>query len=440
MKKINVGKVSYTCAVILITGLITAWSVFFINNYYQEKSLKNGSTAALDNLTESNGNSQVVQNVVERQVVTQEEARIEAINKVSPAIVGVVNFANNATQGEGSGIIYKKDGKDAYIVTNQHVIDKGDYFEVVFSNGEHAEATLIGGDIYTIPKVLRKKRKYLFYNSLVDFCNRAIKKGKPVIVYGASVGPWGEYKVAVNYYINALSKYKAILCRERESVAYLRKFGFKNVLFFPDPAFQVRGENKYVKKKYIGINLSPLAFNEVYGNHGIVYIKGLAKLMDLLWEKYEIDILFIPHVISKAPDDNDLWFMEKIKDNMRYKNHVQIADVSKGFLGAKEHIAECRAVIAARMHCAINAVEENIPTIFVSYSQKSIGMCKYIYGDCDMLVDLQRMDQDLFKVLDKALEGEENIARRLKLRNDEIQQYYRENVEHIKEILSIKNG
>ena len=87
MKKINVGKVSYTCAVILITGLITAWSVFFINNYYQEKSLKNGSTAALDNLTESNGNSQVVQNVVERQVVTQEEARIEAINKVSPAIV-----------------------------------------------------------------------------------------------------------------------------------------------------------------------------------------------------------------------------------------------------------------------------------------------------------------------------------------------------------------
>lgn len=298
----------------------------------------------------------------------------------------------------------------------------------------------IGGDIYTIPKVLRKKRRYLFYNSLVDFCNRAIKKGKPVIVYGASVGPWGEYKVAVNYYINALSKYKAILCRERESVVYLRKFGFKNVLFFPDPAFQVRGENKYVKKKYIGINLSPLAFNEVYGNHGIVYIKGLAKLMDLLWEKYEIDILFIPHVISKAPDDNDLWFMEKIKDNMRYKNHVQIADVSKGFLGAKEHIAECRAVIAARMHCAINAVEENIPTIFVSYSQKSIGMCKYIYGDCDMLVDLQKMDQDLFKVLDKALEGEENIARRLKLRNDEIQQYYKENVEHIKEILSIKNG
>ena len=73
-----------------------------------------------------------MQNVVEREVVTQEEARIDAINKVSPAIVGVVNFARNTTQGEGSGIIYKTDGNDAYIVTNQHVIDSGDYFEVVF--------------------------------------------------------------------------------------------------------------------------------------------------------------------------------------------------------------------------------------------------------------------------------------------------------------------
>ncbi len=187
MKKIKVGKVSYTCAVILITGLITAWSVFFINNYYQEKSLKNGSTAALDNLTESNGNSQVVQNVVERQVVTQEEARIEAINKVSPAIVGVVNFANNATQGEGSGIIYKKDGKDAYIVTNQHVIDKGDYFEVVFSNGEHAEATLIGGDIYTDLAVLKVSDAKV--DTVAEFGNTEdLKVGQTVIAIGNPLG------------------------------------------------------------------------------------------------------------------------------------------------------------------------------------------------------------------------------------------------------------
>ncbi len=187
MKKINVGKVSYTCAIILITGLITAWSVFFINNYYQEKSLKNGSTAALDNLTGSNGNSQVVQNVVERQVVTQEEARIEAINKVSPAIVGVVNFANNATQGEGSGIIYKKDGKDAYIVTNQHVIDKGDYFEVVFSNGEHAEATLIGGDIYTDLAVLKVSDAKV--DTVAEFGNTEdLKVGQTVIAIGNPLG------------------------------------------------------------------------------------------------------------------------------------------------------------------------------------------------------------------------------------------------------------
>ena len=150
MKNFNMGKVIYT----LLVVLVTAWSVFFIANYYHDKSDNQNVNSGFTQTTDSQGNTQIVQNVVEREVVTQEEARIDAINKVSPAIVGVVNFARNTTQGEGSGIIYKTDGNDAYIVTNQHVIDSGDYFEVVFSNGERAEATLVGSDIYTDLAVL----------------------------------------------------------------------------------------------------------------------------------------------------------------------------------------------------------------------------------------------------------------------------------------------
>ena len=109
----------------------------------------------------------------------------------------------------------------------------------------------IGGDIYTIPQALREKEKYSYYNPLVDFCDRAIEKGKNVIVYGASVGPWGNYKKAVDYNVKALSKYKIILCREEESIGYLKSLGLTNVLFFPDPAFQIRGELKGESKKYI---------------------------------------------------------------------------------------------------------------------------------------------------------------------------------------------
>ncbi|MBQ8993188.1 MAG: trypsin-like peptidase domain-containing protein [Turicibacter sp.] len=176
------GKVLYT----LVVVLITAWSVFFISNYYHNKA-GNQVTSGLVETTDENGNTQIVQEVVEREVITQEDARIEAINKVSPAIVGVVNFARNTTQGEGSGIVYKKDGNDTYIVTNQHVVDGGDYFEVVFSNSERSEATLVGSDIYTDLAVL--KVSGIEVEAVAEFGNTEdLKIGQTVIAIGNPLG------------------------------------------------------------------------------------------------------------------------------------------------------------------------------------------------------------------------------------------------------------
>jgi len=182
MKNFSMGKVLYT----LVVVLITAWSVFFISNYYHNKA-GNQVTSGLVETTDENGNTQIVQEVVEREVITQEDARIEAINKVSPAIVGVVNFARNTTQGEGSGIVYKKDGNDTYIVTNQHVVDGGDYFEVVFSNSERSEATLVGSDIYTDLAVL--KVSGIEVEAVAEFGNTEdLKIGQTVIAIGNPLG------------------------------------------------------------------------------------------------------------------------------------------------------------------------------------------------------------------------------------------------------------
>lgn len=293
----------------------------------------------------------------------------------------------------------------------------------------------IGGDIYTIPQALREKEKYSYYNPLVDFCNRAIEKGKNVIVYGASVGPWGNYKKAVDYNVKALSKYKIILCREEESIGYLKSLGLTNVLFFPDPAFQIRGELKGESKKYIGINLSPLSLIELYGNINEDYIVKLATILDELYEKTSIELMFIPHVLSPEEMDNDLYFLEKIKNLMKYKEHVSIADTSKGFVGIKEYLSKCYVVASARMHCAINAIDENIPAIFLSYSQKSIGMCKYIYGDDYFLINLKNIEDDLIVKVMEILENQEQIINNITIKNNEIRQYYESNIVRIKETI-----
>lgn len=296
----------------------------------------------------------------------------------------------------------------------------------------------IGGDIYTIPKALREKTKYPYYNSLVDFCDRAVKKEKDVIVYGASVGPWGSYKKAVDYNVKALSKYKMILCREEETIGYLKSLGLNNVIFFPDPAFQIRKvkENEY--KKYIGINLSPLSLKEFYGSVDENHIKKFATLLDSLYEKSNVELMFIPHVLSPDEMDNDLLFMERIRNEMQYKKYVTIADTSKGFIGVKEYLSQCYVVVAARMHCAINAIDENIPAVFLSYSQKSIGMCKYIYGDDSFLIDLDNIEDELLEKVMNALECDETISKKIRKRNEEIREYYDKNISRVKKIITMK--
>lgn len=176
------NKVLYTSLVILVT----AWSVFFIGNFYQDKVATHGVNSGIVQNTDGS-NQTVVQEVVEREVVTQETERINAIDKVSPAIVGVVNYAKNRTQGEGSGIVYKTDRNDAYIVTNEHVVSGGDYFEVVFKNGESAEATIVGTDVYTDLAVL--KVTGVEVEAVAEFGNTEdLKVGQTVMAIGNPLG------------------------------------------------------------------------------------------------------------------------------------------------------------------------------------------------------------------------------------------------------------
>lgn len=286
----------------------------------------------------------------------------------------------------------------------------------------------IGGDIYTIPEVLRRNKRYEYYNSLVEFCERS---NLPVIVYGASVGPWGDYCKAIDYYRNHMMKYNLILCREKESVNYLAELGFNNVLFFPDPAFQL-GEGVNYKGEYIGINLSPLSLKEIYGSYGEKQIQRFAHLLDSIYEMFLRPLMFVPHVLSKNEMDNDLEFMEIIRNHMKYKNKVTLAETQNGFLGVKEGIRNCCMVISARMHCAINALEENIPTIFLSYSQKSIGMCEYVYESKKWLVNIKNIEDELPGLIREMIASREELSVLLSEQNQRIKEDYKTNITIVK--------
>ena len=92
----------------------------------------------------------------------QQTAIVAAVNKVFPAVVGVTRFSQTrdwfgrvqpaAPSAYGSGVIISPEG---YLVTNYHVVAGAVSLLVTLSNGQEAEATIVGQDPGTDLAVLK---------------------------------------------------------------------------------------------------------------------------------------------------------------------------------------------------------------------------------------------------------------------------------------------
>ncbi|WPZ18698.1 trypsin-like peptidase domain-containing protein [Geobacillus subterraneus] len=122
---------------------------------------------------------------------------IAAINKVADAVVGVVNIqkqvdffseqAQDTEAGTGSGVIFKKDGDAAYIVTNNHVIEGANKVEVALANGKKVKAEIVGADALTDLAVLKIPAEGV--TKVASFGDSSkVKIGEPVAAIGNPLG------------------------------------------------------------------------------------------------------------------------------------------------------------------------------------------------------------------------------------------------------------
>ncbi|MGE6630017.1 S1C family serine protease [Bacillus sp. NPDC077027] len=90
----------------------------------------------------------------------------DMVEDLEPTIVGVSNYqstqnsfglngdSTEAEAGTGSGVIFKKDGNKAYIITNNHVVEGANNLKVSLYDGKSKEAKLVGSDVMTDLAVL----------------------------------------------------------------------------------------------------------------------------------------------------------------------------------------------------------------------------------------------------------------------------------------------
>ncbi|MBI3760551.1 MAG: trypsin-like peptidase domain-containing protein, partial [Chloroflexi bacterium] len=75
--------------------------------------------------------------------VNIETAVTDAVDKVGPAVITVVNQLAGGGQASGSGVIVSPEG---YAVTNNHVVEGNSSLTVIFRDGQTAPASLVGAD------------------------------------------------------------------------------------------------------------------------------------------------------------------------------------------------------------------------------------------------------------------------------------------------------
>jgi len=122
----------------------------------------------------------------------------KAVEKTGQAVVGINNIQSTSfwsdngdsseeAAGTGSGVIYKKAGNKAYVVTNHHVVEGATSLEVSLDDGTKLPAKLLGSDIWTDLAVLEIDASKI--KTIAEFGNSdTLKMGEPVIAIGNPLG------------------------------------------------------------------------------------------------------------------------------------------------------------------------------------------------------------------------------------------------------------
>ncbi len=136
---------------------------------------------------------QVVKNITTSELV--ENSISSSVDKVYGSTVAITALSKGQAISTGTGFIYKKSGKLAYIMTNNHVINGADTVQVEFNDSDKLiDAKIVGGDKYADIAVLTIEDSD-DYKAVEIGDNEVLKLGDTIFTVGTPMGT--DYKGTV---------------------------------------------------------------------------------------------------------------------------------------------------------------------------------------------------------------------------------------------------
>lgn len=293
------------------------------------------------------------------------------------------------------------------------------WFPVVGQYIDDADAVLaLGGDNYSMD--YGSLRAHL---AMIDY---SAQHNQPFVIWGGSVGPFKKHGAEYEQYVaKKLKKVTAILARESATVDYLAQLGLiDNVHQVADPAFVMEPAEPPAGSipfealdGAIGFNFSPLMARYLTGGDVAACTALVVELVQNILDTFDVPVILIPHAQKSISDD-----------------FIFLADVAGSFIsrGAPVHllprtfsapeikwvVGKLRCFAGARTHSTIAAISAGVPTLSFSYSIKSIGINRDVFGHEDYVMvpgnfspkrvshvvgDLVREDKTIRRHLDEQL-------------------------------------
>lgn len=199
----NRGLLIKVAVTALVAGLLGGGIAYGGANYISNRDTTSVPTGSNKSGTASTSNMKVnvssqaseafsnvkdsVVSVINLQKENQSSSTLNGILGGSDSSSDSSSSGSLQTSSEGSGVIYKKAGNSAYIVTNNHVVSGSNALEVILSNGKKIDAKLVGKDAVTDLAVLKVNSADV--SKVATFGNSDnIKVGETALAIGSPLG------------------------------------------------------------------------------------------------------------------------------------------------------------------------------------------------------------------------------------------------------------
>lgn len=230
----------------------------------------------------------------------------------------------------------------------------------------------VGGDTYC------ERIPYLSY----ALNNYAQERKIPTVFWGCSVDERVETDAQMQADIN---KYSYIVARESISYERLKRICAhpERVMLACDPAFWLERKETplpdgFIPHNTVGINMSPYVITDCTDDN--IMCQSVYELIDNILEKTDMNICLIPHVYEPERGTEDSRVLRWLYRKYAQQPRVTLIDEALSCTQLKYIISQCRFFVGARTHSVIAAYSTGVPALAISYSVKSIGIARDLFG------------------------------------------------------------